>query len=134
MSDGLFTGWCKSGNQHDADTSGRRYNLRQRCHIKLPARFVGTGVDPDPIIARPSSAEVSLPYSCSTLDLSNSLAPCGVVEQPEGDLHFDDMVQSGLGVDNAVFSHNWSPDGRTMFTCGGPLAMGMRGCCLSFWD
>eukprot|EP00892_Ulva_mutabilis_P006419 jgi/Ulvmu1/4149/UM019_0128.1 len=129
----LLPGVSKPGRTRDTDAFARRYNLRQRCNIKLPARFIGTGVDPDPIIVRPATAEVP-PYSCNTLDLSGSVAPCGVVERPEGDLHFDDMVQSGLGVDNAVFSHNWSPDGRTMFTCGGPLAMGMRGCCLSFWD
>ena len=127
----LPVGWCKPGQNQGSDGSTRRYNLRQ---IQLPARCVGTGVDPDPVIARAAASDVSLPYSCSTLDLSSSVAPCGVIEQPEGDLHFDDVVQSSLGVDNAVFSHNWSPDGRTMFACGGPLAIGMRGCCLSFWD
>lgn len=113
--------------------ASRKYNLRQRCKIKVPARFVAPKAGPDSV-PRPSLQDISLPFSCTTLDLSKSVVNHGVLGQLEGDIHFDDVVQSGLAVDNAVFSHNWSPDGRTMFTCGGPLAMGMRGCCLSFWD
>lgn len=85
-------------------------------------------------MASTASPDIARPFSCTTLDLSDSVVEHGVLGQPEGDVHFDDVVHSGLAVDNAVFSHNWSPDGRTLFTCGGPLAMGMRGCCLSFWD
>lgn len=114
--------------------ASRRYNLRRRCKLKLPARFVGTTGNSDPLMASTASPDIARPFSCTTLDLSDSVVEHGVLGQPEGDVHFDDVVHSGLAVDNAVFSHNWSPDGRTLFTCGGPLAMGMRGCCLSFWD
>ena len=57
-------------------------------------------------------------------------------QQPICEVHTDEVAEFGFNgrIDNAVFAHAWAPDGRGMLTCGGPLAMGIRGCYLSLWS
>jgi hypothetical protein len=75
-----------------------------------------------------------VPNSTHVLDLTRYLSPTAVLQQPLGDVHIDDIVSSGFQVENAIFSHAWSPDGFALFSCGGPLAMGVRGCYMALWS
>ena len=114
-----------------------RYNLRQRSKLKVPPRFAGSdSAAADSVIAELTNSAASapsLPNSNHTLDLTRLIPPSAVLRQPRSEVHVDDMVNQGWVVDNAIFSHAWSPDGCAMFSCGGPLAMGVRGCYMALW-
>jgi hypothetical protein len=106
-----------------------RYNFRKRSQMKVPARYA-TGTSTWPASSKGTFSEVTV-----TNDVTGYLTPCATFRQPVSEVHYDEVAEYGFGnqVDNAVFSHAWAPDGRGMFTCGGPLAMGVRGCYMSMW-
>jgi hypothetical protein len=95
--------------------------------------------------ARYAAAAANIPgftHQANTFDIAGpapdltAIMPCSAVfRQPKCEVHYDDVADFAFNshADNAVFSHAWAPDGRAMFTCGGPLAMGIRGCYLSLW-
>lgn len=116
--------------------AGVRYSLRKRSAMRVPARYAAA--DKIPGLTQPQEAydEVSTMH-----DLTPLLKPCAVFRQPAGEVHYDEVAEFGFGnaVDNAVFSHAWAPDGRAVFACGGPLAMGcahrvLCGLCLPSCD
>jgi len=37
-------------------------------------------------------------------------------------------------IPNACYAHAWDPSGRRLFTCGGPLAFGLKGCYMGIWE
>ena len=121
------------GPQHiikaDSDSPPLRYNFRKRSEMKMPARFGSNGA------ASPGKSS-SVDNNSQPHDITSLLPPCALFRQPASEVHYDEMAEHGFGnhVDNAVFSHAWAPDGRGVFTCGGPLAMGVRGCYLSLWS
>lgn len=127
-----------------------RYNLRQRTKIKVPPRFATAlkqnavhapeGVpqpSPDALNDGPDSKHTSenlgpeVPESSHVLDLCHYVSPKAIMKQPHGDVHVD--IFNNAFQENAIFSHAWSPDGCSLFSCGGPLAMGVRGCYMALW-
>ena len=124
-----------------------RYNFRKRSQMRAPARFADAGgaaaaaaaAVPRPAESAPTPAPQQpslLDAATLTLDLTDHLLPSATLQQPFCDVHVDEVADFGFGsmVDNAVFSHAWAPDGRGVFACGGPLAMGIRGCYMSLWS
>ena len=110
--------------------TGPRYNFRKRSQMKAPARYASL-----PALASghsPGLFEAATP----THNLTDHLKPCATFRQPDSEVHIDEIAEYSLGnsIDNAVFSHAWAPDGRGVFVCGGPLAMGVRGCYMSMWS
>lgn len=138
--------------QFDPPVKVARYNLRQRPRIKQPPQFASTvplskaaegQVDCQDAQATlsdsgdPASESTiigpDVPSSTHVLDLSKYVTPKAILKQPHGEVHVDDVVSNGFQIENAIFSHAWSPDGCAMFSCGGPLAMGVRGCYMALW-
>jgi hypothetical protein len=129
------TGTCATAPPMSAKAA--RYNLRQRSKLKAPPRFATSSFSMEhgyeAEFALGGAPATSIPNSNHTLDLTRLIQPCAVLRQPRSEVHVDDMVNQGWVVDNAIFSHAWSPDGCAMFSCGGPLAMGVRGCYMALW-
>lgn len=40
----------------------------------------------------------------------------------------------GEDIRNACYAHAWDPSGSRLFTCGGPLAFGLKGCYMGIWE
>jgi hypothetical protein len=135
----VLAGVSVNGKQENEYQQGAariaRYNLRRRSNIKLPARFL-SAVTADPTLAtNPCSLQggPSTATATTVVDLTEHLPPCAVIRQPNSEVHYDDVAPHGFAVDNAIFSHAWAPDATALFACGGPLAMGIRGCYMSMW-
>lgn len=58
------------------------------------------------------------------------------VRIPKCDVEDDEEynLQGRGDVAAAVFHHSWAPDGSALFACGGPLAVGLRGCYMGCWS
>jgi len=53
-----------------------------------------------------------------------------------GWLEKDDIYQrhfSGLTIPNAIYTHSYDPSGTRLFIGGGPLMLGLKGCCAAIW-
>jgi hypothetical protein len=122
-----------SSSRHESSAAAAdepRYKLRKRSQMKVPARYAVSGL-PSSLTHSPGLFDIA----SHTHNLTHHLKPCATLRQPVSEVHFDEVAEYGFGsnVDNAIFSHAWAPDGRGVFTCGGPLAMGIRGCYMSMW-
>jgi hypothetical protein len=101
-----------------------RYGLRNRQKLQPPNRYSTFFGERTPSL---------LSQVTPTVNLTGRLTPVATLRQPHSEIHYDEVAHYGLANDNAIFSHAWAPNGCSMFACGGPLAMGVRGCHLAMW-